>query len=159
MKFDSISQQRIGLAGSVDPMGSLSMRYAAFRMYFKVPKARSNSLIGYESLLTLSGPCRDYYIHPDVARGVKLLSCHVEDIWDDILEDCGFDVDWVYEENERRKRVVLGESSAHDISVGPGTSRILDVRHRRVRWIRRGCFNINLTTSNFIEAVKSTGLV
>ncbi|KAI1659918.1 hypothetical protein F4813DRAFT_387409 [Daldinia decipiens] len=146
LKFNSVVQQRIGLADSADPMDSLSI---------------GNSSISCEPSPILSVPYRRYFLHPSVALGIKFLAyvmlkkiaecpdcifdkyeditisdwfydkdC-LQDIWEDILEDRGFDVDWVYEENGRRKRVVLGESSTHDINIGPDTSRILDVRRRQ----------------------------
>ncbi|KAI0854404.1 hypothetical protein F5Y00DRAFT_256898 [Daldinia vernicosa] len=161
MKFDLIVQQIIGLTDSVDPMGSLSMGRIAFLMLIGVLWAFSNSLMAHEPSHTLSIPYRGYFLHTDSSLLIEFLdhvalkkiaecpSCifdnyrgltaldwvsleeHTQDIWIKMLEDCGFDVDWVYEEDSRRRRVVLGESSTHDISIGPDTSKILDVRRRR----------------------------
>ncbi|RYP74092.1 hypothetical protein DL769_004109 [Monosporascus sp. CRB-8-3] len=54
-----------------------------------------------------------------------------KDLWDEILEEHGFDPDWVWEENERRKRVVLGETSAHEVKVGVDTTEVQQVKRRR----------------------------
>ncbi|KAI2632435.1 hypothetical protein GGR54DRAFT_583445 [Hypoxylon sp. NC1633] len=56
---------------------------------------------------------------------------HHKEIWDEILESSGLDPDWVREEDERRKRVVTGGTTAHEVSVGTDAAQVLDVQRRR----------------------------
>ncbi|RYP86967.1 hypothetical protein DL770_004848 [Monosporascus sp. CRB-9-2] len=52
-------------------------------------------------------------------------------IWDEILEEHGFDPDWVRDGDERRKRVVTGETSAHEVKVGVDTAEVQQMKRRR----------------------------
>ncbi|KAH8204698.1 hypothetical protein TruAng_001173 [Truncatella angustata] len=55
-----------------------------------------------------------------------------EDVWEGILEDHGIDPSWACEENERRKRVVLGQTSAHDVaSPTQSAADIVQVKRRQ----------------------------
>ncbi|KAI1840820.1 hypothetical protein JX266_012968 [Neoarthrinium moseri] len=55
-----------------------------------------------------------------------------EDIWEDILEGYGIDPDWAFEEDERRKRVEMGTTSAHEVQRPiQSANDILQVQHRR----------------------------
>ncbi|KAI1482957.1 hypothetical protein F4774DRAFT_369669 [Daldinia eschscholtzii] len=161
MRFDSIIQLKIGLMNSADPMDALSLEVAAFSMVRLVGFARFETRIAYEPSPNLSIPYRGYFLHKEVAPFVqyldyimlkKIARCsdcifdtyhgitisdifnsmeYLQQIWEMILEECGFDVDWVYAENDRRKRQGVGESSTHDISVKPYTSNMLRVRRRQ----------------------------
>ncbi|KAI0977070.1 hypothetical protein F4678DRAFT_411674 [Xylaria arbuscula] len=57
--------------------------------------------------------------------------CRYEELWRQILAENGIDPDWAREENERRKRVVIGETSAHEVSVGVDVSKITEVTRRK----------------------------
>lgn len=54
-----------------------------------------------------------------------------EGIWDQILEEHGFDPEWVMDEDERRKRVVTGETSAHEVSLGSDVGQAQQMTRRR----------------------------
>ncbi|KAK9774005.1 hypothetical protein SCAR479_09345 [Seiridium cardinale] len=55
-----------------------------------------------------------------------------KDIWENILSDHGIDPDWALGENEKRKRIAMGQTSAHDIQTPLQTaSDVLQVQHRR----------------------------
>lgn len=54
-----------------------------------------------------------------------------EGIWDQILEEHGFDPEWVIDEDERRKRVVTGETSAHEVSLGSDVGQAQQMTRRR----------------------------
>jgi hypothetical protein len=50
---------------------------------------------------------------------------------DDILVEHGIDPEWALAENERRKRVVTGDTSAHEVNIGVDVSKIQEVTKRR----------------------------
>ncbi|KAI1305729.1 hypothetical protein F5Y03DRAFT_355670 [Xylaria venustula] len=54
-----------------------------------------------------------------------------EELWRQILAENGIDSDWAREEDERRRRVVTGETSAHEVSVGVDVSQITKVTKRK----------------------------
>lgn len=54
-----------------------------------------------------------------------------EGIWDQILEEHGFDPEWVIEENNRRQRVITGETSAHEVSLGSDVGQAQQMTRRR----------------------------
>ncbi|OTA67753.1 hypothetical protein K449DRAFT_429845 [Hypoxylon sp. EC38] len=152
-------QLRIGSEGSADTM-NIPVAYAASCIYCWMRDVYEESLIANEATPALSVPYRGHYVHPMVADCLKFLEyviskeitrrpdCifdtykgmtasnwlykqHGQHIWEEILGEHGFDVDWVYKEGERRKRVVTGETSAHEVSVGVDGSSIRDARRRR----------------------------
>lgn len=62
----------------------------------------------------------------------RFLSRGWADIWVKILEEHGIDPNWALHEDERRKRVILGETSAHDIDKPvQNVTDILQVKRRR----------------------------
>ncbi|KAI0118543.1 hypothetical protein F4776DRAFT_656006 [Hypoxylon sp. NC0597] len=156
VSFETAVQLRIGSDGSADTT-DIPVAYAARHLYQVLLDARVQSLLTYEATPTLSIPYRFFYVHPVVANCLNFLEyviskgitqrpdcifdilCDVQVpnayrvrfIWDDILRKHGFDVEWVYKECMRRKRVVTGETSAHEVSVGVDGSSIRDARRRR----------------------------
>ncbi|OTA91945.1 hypothetical protein M434DRAFT_32217 [Hypoxylon sp. CO27-5] len=156
--FNAIIQLRIGSDGSADTM-DIPVAYAIRCIKRRMGHAYKESLIANEATPTLSVPYRGYYVHPVVADSLNFLENIISKeitrrpdcifdtyrgktasgwyisnwqyIWEEILKEHGFDVDWVYKEDERRKRVVTGETSAHEVSVGVDGSNIRDARRRR----------------------------
>ncbi|KAI0835280.1 hypothetical protein F5Y06DRAFT_289188 [Hypoxylon sp. FL0890] len=157
--FDAVVQLKIGSDGSAGTM-DIPVAYAASCIYWTLKAAREQSLIADEATPTLSISYRGYYAHPDVATCLNFLEYVISKeikrrpdcifdihnnitasdwlyitwgrhIWEAILEEHGFDVGWVYEENKRRKRVVTGDTSAHEVSVGVDASSIREVTRRR----------------------------
>ncbi|KAI1425840.1 hypothetical protein F5Y12DRAFT_322043 [Xylaria sp. FL1777] len=59
-------------------------------------------------------------------------------LWDQILEEHGIDPDWAWHESERRKRVVTGDTSAHEVSIGVDVSQITNVTKRKAFISREG---------------------
>ncbi|KAI1780528.1 hypothetical protein F4818DRAFT_396034 [Hypoxylon cercidicola] len=53
------------------------------------------------------------------------------DIWADILEDNGFDPDWVDEEDEKRCLARTAKTSAHEVIADVDAARALEVKRRR----------------------------
>ncbi|KAI1874007.1 uncharacterized protein JN550_002586 [Neoarthrinium moseri] len=54
------------------------------------------------------------------------------DIWEEFLESLGINVEWAFEEDERRKRVKMGTTSAHEVQRPIQSAQdILQVQHRR----------------------------
>ncbi|XXG97669.1 hypothetical protein Hte_003976 [Hypoxylon texense] len=53
------------------------------------------------------------------------------DIWEDILEDHGFDPSWVVEEDKKRRYTWTAETSTHEVSVDVDATRALEVKRRR----------------------------
>ncbi|KAI2622156.1 hypothetical protein GGS26DRAFT_249622 [Hypomontagnella submonticulosa] len=157
--FDSIVSQRIGIASSDGSM-DIPMTLVGNLMWGLLKADYGKSLVAHEASPTLSASYRGYYMHPNLACQLVFLE-HViskgiaenpdsifiayhgwtisdmfygtpwQHIWEEILEEHGFDVGWVYEEDERRARVITGETSAHEVSVGADTSRALEVKRRR----------------------------
>ncbi|KAI1096650.1 hypothetical protein F5B19DRAFT_111 [Rostrohypoxylon terebratum] len=157
--FDAIVRLGISIPGSPDPLG-IPTAYAADCLYDRLGEFFAESLVAREASHMLSVSYRDYYVHPWVARRFEFLEhviskgiaqrpdsmfdvCYGEtpsdrfyysrwtSIWEDILEENGFDVNWVYEEDERRLRVVTGETTAHEVSVNVDASRTFDLKRRR----------------------------
>ncbi|KAI0910692.1 hypothetical protein F4823DRAFT_360034 [Ustulina deusta] len=54
-----------------------------------------------------------------------------EELWHQILEDNGIDPGWARGEDERRKRVATGDTSAHEVSIGIDVSKITEVTKRK----------------------------
>ena len=54
-----------------------------------------------------------------------------EEIWDEILEEHGFDPNWALEENKRRKNVACGKATGHDAETQTPASQALEVKRRR----------------------------
>lgn len=154
--FETVVRLRLGSDGSADTM-DIPVAYAARHLYAVVLNAHGQLLLTNEATPTLSIPYRFFYVHPVVANCLNFLEyviskgitrrpdcifdilCDVQVpnaywyrfIWDGILRKHGFDVEWVYKECMRRKRVVTGETSAHEVSVGVDGSSIRDARRRR----------------------------
>ncbi|KAI1771882.1 hypothetical protein F4818DRAFT_193428 [Hypoxylon cercidicola] len=157
VRFDTLIQQKIGCDQSADTASLIPVAYAAFRMtkHFQL-----NPLDGNTLSPTSYVQYRGYYAAPNTAECVDFLE-HVisrgiterpdcifdtyrdvtvsdwfyhtpwQHIWEEILEEHGFDVRWVYDEDERRKRVITGETSAHEVSVGTDASATQSTRRRR----------------------------
>ncbi|KAI2470822.1 hypothetical protein F4781DRAFT_441423 [Annulohypoxylon bovei var. microspora] len=157
--FDMIVEQRIGCSNSADPY-DIPVASVARKIQSNLNNAYKISLISKEVSSTLSVSYRGYYTHPTNAEILNFLEYVIskgimqrpgcifdtyrdwsitkwfenppwEYIWEGILEDNGFDVDWVYEEDARRQRVVTGETTAHEVDVGVDTSKVLEMKRRR----------------------------
>ncbi|KAK9420147.1 hypothetical protein SUNI508_06675 [Seiridium unicorne] len=136
--------------------------YAAHLMVWLLNAAKSTSYIALELSSKLSVLySRRYYIQPRlepcllyldkiISLGIKIrpdcifdqyedeavhdmfLFNDWKDIWENILSDHGIDPDWALGENEKRKRIAMGQTSAHDIQTPLQTaSDVLQVQHRR----------------------------
>ncbi|KAI8627640.1 hypothetical protein F5Y19DRAFT_440645 [Xylariaceae sp. FL1651] len=57
--------------------------------------------------------------------------CVFKRVWEGILEEHNIDPAWALEENERRRRAVAGNTSAHEISVVVDVSTIQEVTRRK----------------------------
>ena len=55
----------------------------------------------------------------------------LEEVWEDILEDHGFDPDWAWGENERRKNERRGNATGLDAELETPASKALEVKKRR----------------------------
>ncbi|KAI2609247.1 hypothetical protein GGR54DRAFT_632994 [Hypoxylon sp. NC1633] len=158
--FDAIVRKKIGISNSGHEM-DIAVACAAHHLWVIFREAYKDSLLVHCPSTTLSVPYRGYYTHPEVAQRFEFLE-HViskgipqrpdsifdtyygrtisdwfyeesfQHVWEEILEEHGFDVAWVYKENDRRKRVVIGETSTHEVSMGVNASSMRDVRQRRV---------------------------
>ncbi|XXH00484.1 hypothetical protein Hte_006830 [Hypoxylon texense] len=157
--FDEIIQQRIGFDRSADTV-DIPVAMAASKVVARLREARGELLFGNGASSILSVPYRGHYAAPDVAKSLEFLEYVMsmgissrpdsifdtfsdtrisdmfrngswEHIWAEILEEHGFNADWVYKENERRKRVGAGDTSAHEVSVRIDASAVRDVRRRR----------------------------
>ncbi|KAI0134266.1 hypothetical protein BJ170DRAFT_679169 [Xylariales sp. AK1849] len=152
---------RLGIGHQSLPEFAIPVAYAGVNIASNLNIATKRSRIAVEASATLCTLYRGYYIDPDfnfclrvlehaISLGVRyrpdcifdshhnvtIYDCFVYydwvDIWEEILEELGIDPDWASKENERRKRVVLAETSAHEVSVGVDTSDILQVQRRKV---------------------------
>jgi hypothetical protein len=158
--FDSLIRQRIG-SSHLTTSFEIPVALAAFQIVNNLRKAQEQSLIASNPTATLCRHYRNYYIDYDLELSLKFLE-HVislgisyrpdcifdtlydqtiydqfwyydwEDVWEQILEEHGIDPEWAFEEDKRRKRVVLGDSSAHEVRVGVDAAEILQVQRRRV---------------------------
>ncbi|KAI1768090.1 hypothetical protein GGR53DRAFT_518105 [Hypoxylon sp. FL1150] len=157
--FDAIIEQRIGCDKASDTV-DIPVAFAVWDMQYHLREAHKEAPVGNHATPTLSVFYRGYHADTKVARCLTFLE-HVlsrgiaerpdsifdsyhertisdlfydtpwEHIWWEILEEHGFDVDWVYNEDERRKRVVTGDTSAHEVSIGIDTLALQDVKRRR----------------------------
>ncbi|KAI1370885.1 hypothetical protein F4677DRAFT_457542 [Hypoxylon crocopeplum] len=157
--FDLIVQQVFGCNDSTNTT-DIPVALAAWFLRCKILEAFDSSLMADGASSALPIPYRGHYAHPVVAQCLEFLE-HVismgidqhpdcifdtyyditisdqfynkpyQHVWEEILEEHGFDVGWVYEEDDRRQRVVTGEASAHEVSVGVDASAMRDVRRRR----------------------------
>ncbi|KAI1391382.1 uncharacterized protein F4822DRAFT_184294 [Hypoxylon trugodes] len=154
--FDSIVRNRIG----VDKIVSVYAAQAASWIRFRLDRAYNDSLVTSEASSARAVFYRGYYVEPTVASSVIFLENVISkgilerpdcifdrddgitisdwfyfsnwrSIWEGILEDHGFDLDWVYEEDDRRKRMSTGESSAHQIGTEVDAFRGIEIRQRR----------------------------
>jgi hypothetical protein len=158
--FDAIFRQGIGSQGP-EPYFEIPVSYAAYKMTSHLREARENSFIAEEISPSLCVLYRNHYIDRELDFALRFLehvislgiSYHPdcifdkdeygytvcdrfyisgwEHIWKQILEEHGIGPDWAFEEDERRKRVVVGDTSAHEVSVGFDTFEILQVQRRR----------------------------
>lgn len=106
---------------------------ALYRGHY-IPKDVMISLEFYEHVISTGIADRPDCIfdtHDDTTIYDMFLDWGFVDIWDQILEKHGFDPIWVMKENERRKRVVTGDTSTHDVSVGADASQALQVKKRQ----------------------------
>ncbi|KAI0881092.1 uncharacterized protein GGS22DRAFT_181907 [Annulohypoxylon maeteangense] len=159
IQFDAIAQLKIEGSSLADPSGR-HMAFATMSLYYELRLANDRSGISKEASPTLSTSYRDYYVNTQVAnrllfleyviskqineRPDSIFSTYYGDstsykfyhsrwrsIWEGILEDHGFDVGWVYREDDRRRRVGVGETTAHEVDVVVDTSQALEVKRRR----------------------------
>ncbi|KAI1205901.1 uncharacterized protein F4807DRAFT_440901 [Annulohypoxylon truncatum] len=159
VQFDAITRLRIGSSGPANT-SDIPVAYAAARVEEMLWDACEESLIAEEASPALSVSYRGYYAHPAVTRSLNFLehviskgiaqrpdcifdihdNVTISDlliysrwtaIWEGILEDHGFDVKWVYAEDKKRRRVVTGETTTHEVSVGADASKALEVKRRR----------------------------
>ncbi|KAI0805758.1 hypothetical protein GGR55DRAFT_697569 [Xylaria sp. FL0064] len=54
-----------------------------------------------------------------------------EELWNQLLEEQGTDPGWAWNENERRKRMATGDTSALDVSIKVNASKIMEVTRRK----------------------------
>lgn len=138
----------------------IPVAYAAVEMVFELSEARKNQPIAETASPDLCISYRGYYVSQILAMRLKFLEhvistgiadrpdcifdscCNItiydwfwdggwEGIWDQILEEHGFDPEWVIDEDERRKRVVTGETSAHEVSLGSDVGQAQQMTRRR----------------------------
>ncbi|KAH6652789.1 hypothetical protein BKA67DRAFT_677958 [Truncatella angustata] len=158
--FESIVSQ--GLASATNnPSINVPVSFTAAIMVFHLCTARTHSLIGDLPSPNVTFRYRGYFVVGKLAFSLNFLE-HVihlgisyrpdcifdtyqgstiydifwytdwEDVWEGILEDHGIDPSWACEENERRKRVVLGQTSAHDVaSPTQSAADIVQVKRRQ----------------------------
>ncbi|RYP50297.1 hypothetical protein DL768_004150 [Monosporascus sp. mg162] len=157
--FDALVQRGIGGVGP-GQRPEIPVGYAALAMSVELDKTRSKGSMSMASLPEESVHYRGSYISESSAAKLRFLE-HVistgiadkpdsifdsyglltiygafhfyeqKDIWVQIMEENGFDPDWVREENERRKRVVTGETSAHDVKFGVDSAEVQQMKRRR----------------------------
>ncbi|RYP63429.1 hypothetical protein DL771_009282 [Monosporascus sp. 5C6A] len=158
--FDALVRRGIGGVGQ-GQRPKIPVGLAAKEMVFELSETRSKGSTSTASSPNVHIPYRGYYISERSAAQFRFLEhvistgiadepdCifdsydgdsiydwfwgyYLEGVWDEILEEHGFDPSWVREEDERRKRVVTGETSAHEVKVGVDTAEVQQVKRRRV---------------------------
>ncbi|RYP34314.1 hypothetical protein DL767_004308 [Monosporascus sp. MG133] len=156
--FDALVQ-RIGGVG-LGQRPEIPVGAAALNMALELPKTRSQGSMGMASSPEESVLYRGYYVSERLAAKLRFLEhvistgitakpdcifdtymlytvyevlpfCGQKDVWDQILEEHGFDPAWAREENERRKRMVTGETSAHEVKVRVDTAEVQQMKRRR----------------------------
>ncbi|KAI0380861.1 hypothetical protein F5Y04DRAFT_281536 [Hypomontagnella monticulosa] len=157
--FDKLVHRRIGSARSDDGM-DIPTAYACCCLLNHLEENHERSLIADAASATLSACYRGYYMHPNVASGLAFAEYVIskgitenpdsifdislgrttssrfydtpwQRIWEEILEEHGFDVEWVYEEDDRRKFVVTGETSAPEVDIEVDASEAVEMKRRR----------------------------
>lgn len=159
--FDAFIRVGIGTTSSADTW-NIPTIFAALWVYWTLELSFKESLVAAEASPMLSVFYRGLYIHPNVARNLTFLEFVISKgiaqrpdsifdtfsnltpfgvfnfarwpgIWEEILEEHKFDIDWVYEERKRRKRVITGETTAHevDVDVDVDVSKALEMKRRR----------------------------
>ncbi|KAI1381484.1 hypothetical protein F4677DRAFT_452350 [Hypoxylon crocopeplum] len=149
----------VGMCSTIS--SEIPVHYAAFLLVGRLNLASRSSRVANSPTVILSEQYHKYYLECKLAESLYFLEhviemgiaqrvdcifdsrngltisdlfrlCHLEDVWVDILEGNGFDSHWViYEEDQRRKRVVTGETSAHEITLGVDMTEALEVKRRR----------------------------
>ncbi|XDG02269.1 hypothetical protein ABKA04_001884 [Annulohypoxylon sp. FPYF3050] len=132
--------------------------YAAHLMRRTLKDSFKESLLATEATPILSVFYRGYCVRPEVAQSLKFLEHVISrgiaqrpdsifdsddditisdwfyntgwvNIWEEILEEHGFDVAWVYAEDDRRQEA--GKTTAHEVSLDVDASKALEVKRRR----------------------------
>ncbi|KAI0897728.1 hypothetical protein F4806DRAFT_507573 [Annulohypoxylon nitens] len=156
--FDAFIRLGVGATSSVDTL-KIPVVYTASIVRSMLDRSFKDSLIATGPSPLLSVFYRGYYVHPKVARNLTFLEYVISKgiaqhpdsifdtlhnktlfcifnhsrwrgIWEEILKEHDFDLDWVYEERERRKRVITGETTAHEVNVDIDVSKALEMKRR-----------------------------
>ncbi|KAI0169541.1 hypothetical protein GGR52DRAFT_573605 [Hypoxylon sp. FL1284] len=153
--FDTLLDERIGCDASADIMDIIPVAFAAdcmvyhFQEWFHVAENENNGAqYRGHHVNPVEAECLRFleYI---ISRGIKerpdcvfdsyddltvsqiLFYSPLKNVWEEILQEHGFDVYWVYKEHNRRLHTGTGETSAHEVNVRTDASALKDVRRRR----------------------------
>lgn len=151
--FDTLLQGRTGSVGSTQNSAipvAYTVRCMIYQLCYEARRPSASRTSRYRGHHVCKGAMitLEFYEHVistgiadrpdcifDTYKGITIYDMffrmYFEDTWDQILEEHGFDPKWVREEDKRRKRVVIGDTSTHEVRVGADASQALQVKKRR----------------------------
>ncbi|KAI3321883.1 hypothetical protein HD806DRAFT_523803 [Xylariaceae sp. AK1471] len=134
--FDCIVTQAPGYE-SLKMSRDIPVAFSASELWEQIDKGWKSKSISHQPSSAHPVCYRGFYVHHRLAINLKFLE-HVISVGIKRQSDCIFDCysrltafDWIMSKNERRKRVVTGDTSAHQVNIGVDVSQIQKVTKRK----------------------------